>query len=93
MSSGRVAALVMKIQTDFLDTPDLTLTLSQAQQRFGVNAIQCEAVLNVLVDANVLKARDGSYRRFFPRLTPRADAANPRRCQSDARQPVAGVAA
>lgn len=51
---GRVAALVMKIQTDYLNTPELTLTLSRAQQRFGMGAITCEAVSCALVEATVL---------------------------------------
>ena len=79
VSCRRISTLVMKIETDFLKTPGLRLTLSQAQHRFGLNAIMCEAMLDALVDATVLtKARDGSYSRFFPRL---------------AGQPVTGFAA
>lgn len=98
MSCGRIAALVMNIQNDFLNTAELTLTLSQAQHRFGIDDITCEAILSALVDANVLmKAPDRSYRRFFPRLALRTDMANEgrhqRRQKSDAGQPIAGVAA
>jgi hypothetical protein len=54
VSCGRIAALVMKIQNEFLDKAGLTLTLSQAQNRFGADEITCEAVLGALVDAKVL---------------------------------------
>jgi hypothetical protein len=65
---GRIAALVTKIQNDFLDIPDLTLTRAQAQRRFGADTITCDAVLDVLVDANVLaRTSDHSYVRSFPR--------------------------
>jgi hypothetical protein len=72
LSSGRIAALVTRIQNDFLDIPDLTLTLSQAQQRFGTDERTCEAVLDALVDANVLARTPGNaYVRLFPRTSPR----------------------
>jgi hypothetical protein len=68
VSCGRIAALVTKIQGAFLDTPKLTLTLSQAQERFGTDEITSEAVLSALVDAKVLaRTADGAYVRFFPR--------------------------
>ncbi len=68
-SCGRIEALVRQVQSDFLEKPELTLTLSEAQERFGVDEIACEAVLGALVDAQVLaKTRDGACVRFFPRL-------------------------
>lgn len=67
LNCGRIAALVTKIQNHFLDTPSMTLTLSQAQKRFGLDEITCEAVLGVLVDANVLaRTSNNAYVRFFP---------------------------
>jgi hypothetical protein len=45
------------MESDFLDVPKLTLTLPQAQQRFGVGEVTCEAVLGALVEAGVLGAR------------------------------------
>jgi hypothetical protein len=76
VSYGHIAALVVKIQNDFLDTPRLTLTLSQAQKRFGADEITCEAVLGALVDGKVLaKTPDGAYVRLFPRCAAGADAA------------------
>ena len=71
-SGGRIEALVMQVQRDFLETPALTLTLPEAQERFGVDEIACEAVLGVLVDARALiKTRDGACVRFGPRLVAR----------------------
>lgn len=65
LSRGRIAALVTKIQNDFLDIPGLALTRLQAQRRFGRDAITCEAVLDVLVDAKVLtRTSDNSYVRL-----------------------------
>jgi hypothetical protein len=71
-SCDRIGALVMRMQSDFLDVPKLTLTLPQAQQRFGVDEATSEAVLGVLVDARVLANVNGVYARLFPRLVPTA---------------------
>jgi hypothetical protein len=49
-SCGRIAALVMQIQNDFLDTPGLAVTLSQSQKRYGADETTCEAVLGALMD-------------------------------------------
>jgi hypothetical protein len=75
--------LVMRIQGDFLATPGLTLTLKEAERRFGIDEIACNAVLTALVDANVLaRNRDGAYLRRFPRLVGgRARVDSPRRHQ------------
>lgn len=67
-NSSWLGALVMRVQGDFLERPTLRLTLSEAQRRFGVDRISCDAVLGVLVDAQVLtRTRHGAYMRFFPR--------------------------
>ena len=65
---GRIQALVMRIQSDFLDNPALTLTLPRAEVRFGVDAVTGEAVLGALLDAGVLaRTPDGAYVRLLPR--------------------------
>jgi hypothetical protein len=74
-----IGALVMRMQSDFLDVPKLTLTLPQAQQRFGVDEVTCQAVLGALVDAGVLANVNGIYARLFPRLVPPARAGAPAR--------------
>lgn len=64
---GRIQALVMRIQNDFLDNPALKLTLPRAQARFDVDADTGEAVLRALLDAGVLaRTLDGAYVRFLP---------------------------
>ena len=67
--SGRIVALVTKVQDDFLETPALRLTLRDAERRFGTDRRTCEAVLGTLVNSGVLaRTDDGGYVRFFPRL-------------------------
>jgi hypothetical protein len=64
---SRIERLVTQMQSAFLDNPSLSLTLSGARRRFGVDDVACAAVLGALVDAGVLTERDGVYRRHFPR--------------------------
>ena len=74
-SCGRICALVMRMQGPYLETPGLTLTLRDAQRRFGVDETTCEAVLAVLVDAGVLtRTPEGAYARRFPQLVLPAQA-------------------
>jgi hypothetical protein len=69
LDCGRLQSLVMKMQQAFLDTTALTLTLSQAERRFAVDAVTCEAVLGALVSSGVLTiTATGQYVRFFPRV-------------------------
>jgi hypothetical protein len=62
----RIENLVVRIQSDFLDNPTLTLTLPTAEKRFGIDEIACAGVLGALVDAQVLTELEGAYRRYFP---------------------------
>ena len=63
----RIADVVMRIECEFLNTPGLRLTVPEAQRRFGIDDITCEAVLDALADAGVLfKTRDRVYGRLFP---------------------------
>jgi hypothetical protein len=64
----RIEDLVMRIEGEFLERPELRLTAAEAQRRFGVDEITCDAVLDALVDAGVLfRPADRVYGRFFPR--------------------------
>lgn len=68
-SSQALEALVMRMQDDFLKSATLKLTVPEAEERFRVDRATCEAVLGVLVEAQVLaRTREGTYARFFPRL-------------------------
>jgi hypothetical protein len=72
---GPIESLVLRMQGDFLDAPELTLTLQGAQHRFGIDESTCEAVLAALVDAGVLaRTREGAYTRRLPHLAPRPNA-------------------
>ena len=74
-SCDSIGSLVLRMQGDFLETPGLTLTLRDAQQRFGADEITCEALLTAMVDAAVLtKTHEGVYARFFTRLGPHGGA-------------------
>ena len=70
----RIEKLVLRIQTDYLEHPTLTLTRPAAQTRFGVDEVTCAGVLGALVDARVLTQRHGAYSRYFPRLARRRAA-------------------
>jgi hypothetical protein len=80
-----IQALVLRVQNEFLENPVLNLTLPQAQQRFGIDRITCEAILGALLEATVLaKTPEGTYVRFFPRFTAHAgtQGTRPRRVTS-----------
>jgi hypothetical protein len=57
----------MRVEGEFLETPGLRLTIPEAQRRFAIDEITCEALLDALVDASVLfRTRDLVYGRLFP---------------------------
>jgi hypothetical protein len=64
---SRIESLVTLMQSAFLHNPTLSLTLSSARRRFGVDEVTCAGVLGALVDAGVLAKHQGTYRRNFPR--------------------------
>jgi len=65
----RIEDLLVRIESEFLEMPELRLTVSEAGRRFETDEITCEAVLDALVDAAVLfKTPDRVYGRVFPCL-------------------------
>jgi hypothetical protein len=71
----RIEDLVVMMQDAFLDTPTLSLTRSQAQRRFALDAVTCQALLCVLVDTGVLTLTPpGRYARHYPRAARSAAA-------------------
>ena len=61
-TGNRICTLIVEIQDAFLNTPDLTLSPTDAERRFGADRITCEAILDALVDVRVLApAKDGFY--------------------------------
>jgi hypothetical protein len=81
----RLEDLVVRIQADYLTTPWLALRLQAAQERFGVDQIICEAVLDALTEARVLeRSRQGVYVRHFPQASPRRASGQVKRAASHA---------
>ena len=78
-TGNRICTLIVEIQDAFLNTPDLTLSPTDAVRRFGADRITCEAVLDALVDVRVLMpAKDGvATPRHRRSATQRRDAATP----------------
>lgn len=71
-TASRIQDLLLRIQSDFLENPALSLTLAAAEKRFGIDEATCAGVLGALVDARVLSERGGAYRGYFPRPAWRA---------------------
>jgi DNA-binding IclR family transcriptional regulator len=68
MSRTEIGALVLRMQESFLATPDMTLSLPEAERRFGFDKATCEAILTALVESGVLmKLGSGRYARLLPR--------------------------
>ena len=66
MSREQIGALVMRMQESFMVEPGLTLSLHEAERRFGFDEPTCEAILTALVEAGVLmKLRTGTYARLL----------------------------
>ena len=64
-----LSALIVSVQSQYLDTPGLRLSSSQAARYFGLDRKTCDAVLGTLADAGVIgRAADGAYVRWFPRF-------------------------
>jgi len=63
-----IASLITRVQNHFLSGPHVTLSIAEAQRRFGVDRATCEAILDFLVDAAVLaRTPDGRVCRLLPR--------------------------
>jgi hypothetical protein len=64
VDARNLADLVIRMQQAFLDLPGLAMTVTEACVHFDVEEGACEAVLDLLADANVLTKRsDGAYVR------------------------------
>ena len=61
--------LLLRIESEFLATPELRMTVADAERRFGADEVTCEAILDALVDGAVLfKTPDRVYGRYFPHV-------------------------
>ena len=62
LSRTPTATLVNRIKAEYLELPGLQLTAWQAQRLWGVDQIQCDAILEVLVETAFLrKTKSGAY--------------------------------
>ena len=76
---SEIEGLVLRIQSEFLNTPALRLSLGQVARRVGISASTCEAVLHALVEARVLTVTPaGAFERFFPRPVARTRGSHSR---------------
>ena len=58
-------SLLGRLRAEFLEMPGLRLTVRQAQYLCGVERVQCQQMLDALVDAKFLCVRpDGAYMRL-----------------------------
>jgi hypothetical protein len=56
--------VLRRVQGEFLEMPGLRLTMSQARRLWGLDAVQCDALLGALVEAKFLfRTRDGAFMR------------------------------
>ena len=68
MSSRTVmAALLTRVQDAFLDIPDLSMTLEQAQRLFHIDRATCQALFDILTESAVVtRTREGAFVRVMP---------------------------
>ncbi len=63
-STGRVHALVVRIQGEYDEMPGLSLTVPQARRLWGLDGETCAAVIEILLNRGFLKRTDrGAYVR------------------------------
>jgi hypothetical protein len=61
--STRIDELVRRIQSDYVQRPELRLTLEEAQHLWTLDPTECEALLTALVDAAFLRRVGGAFMR------------------------------
>lgn len=64
MEANRINKALMQIRMEYLEMPDLKLTVQQARRLFALPAELCEPALEALVLAGFLsRTRDGAFLR------------------------------
>jgi hypothetical protein len=61
--STRIDKLVRRIQSEYVQRPELRLTLDEAQDLWQLERTECEALLTALVDAAFLRRIGGVFTR------------------------------
>src|SRR5262249_9952524 len=60
-----IESTLERLRAEYLEMPGLRLSVAQIERLCGVDRIVCHAVLDVLVDARVLRVNaDGTYARL-----------------------------
>jgi len=63
-SPERVTTVVERVRAEFVESPGLSLTPSQAQRLFGLDAARGASILSGLCDAGFLvRDKEGRFRR------------------------------
>jgi hypothetical protein len=61
--STRIDELLRRIQSDYVQRPELRLTLEEAQHLWQLDRTECEALLTAFVDAAFLRRVGGAFMR------------------------------
>ena len=65
MTTPAVTQILLRIRSEYLEMPGLTLRPEQVQRLCGVDSAACASVLETLVESGFLSRRpDGAYGRF-----------------------------
>ena len=73
--------LISRIRAEFLEMPDMRLTIQQVQRLCGIEQTLCQTVLDSLVDEKFLCVKpDGSYGRLTE-----GDVSRPRQAKATLR--------
>lgn len=68
LSATVIASLVQRLQEVFLDVPEFSMTMEQAQRLFRIDRATCEALFDLLLESAVVtRTPDGSFVRYLPR--------------------------
>jgi hypothetical protein len=69
--SSLAPQLLNRIWAEYLEMPGLSLTPAQAQRLWGLDAITCQDLLQLLVESKLLHhGEDGRYRRLSEGTVP-----------------------
>ena len=63
LSATQIETLVMRVKTEYVEMPGLSLTLPQAQRLLGLDGVTCQTLLRDLVDSGFLvSTSNGRFR-------------------------------
>lgn len=63
LSATQIETLVMRVKTEYVEMPGLSLTLPQAQRLLGLDGVTCETLLRDLVASGFLvSTSNGRFR-------------------------------